>query len=102
MPGANGCSTPADVNVQLFKNENDIVMNIPHKEVVGALLFLTSISRADISFAVNLVCRYVGNTGKTHLNAVKLLIHCLICTKFVTSTSHQYRIGKLFRFRLCR
>ncbi|KAK9870289.1 hypothetical protein WA026_006376 [Henosepilachna vigintioctopunctata] len=81
---AKSCNTPADVNVQLTKNDNETVNNFPYREAVGALLFLSSVSRPDISFAVNLVSRYVNNPGKPHVNAVKRIIRYLSCTKMMS------------------
>lgn len=78
---AKGCSTPVDVNVKLSKNENEIISNFPYREAVGALLFLSSVSRPDITYAVNLVSRYVNNPGAIHINAVKRIIRYLISTK---------------------
>lgn len=88
MSEAKGCGTPADVNVQLSKNQNDCDTKFPYREVVGALLFLSSVSRPDISFAVNLVSRYVSNPGKAHVNAVKRIIRYLICTKTLSIVYH--------------
>lgn len=80
MSDANASSTPADVNVVLMKNTDDIV-NFPYREAVGSLLFLASVSRPDISFAVNLICRYVNNPSFEHVKAVKRVIKYLIGTK---------------------
>lgn len=82
MTDAKGCSTPADVNVQLTKNVSiESCNNFPYREAVGALLFLSSVSRPDISYAVNLVSRYVSNPGVAHVNALKRIIRYLINTK---------------------
>lgn len=83
---AKGCSTPVDVNVKLSKNEdeNDTVNSFPYREAVGALIFLSSVSRPDITYAVNLVSRYVSNPGAIHVNAVKRIIRYLITTKDVS------------------
>lgn len=78
---AKGCNTPADVNVQLCKNLNEVPNNFPYREAVGALLFLSSVSRPDISYAVNLVSRYVNNPDTSHVNALKRIIRYLINTK---------------------
>lgn len=78
---AKGCSTPVDVNIKLSKNDNETVSNFPYREAVGALLFLSSVSRPDITYAVNLVSRYVSNPGAIHVNALKRIIRYLIRTK---------------------
>lgn len=60
------------------------VINFPYREVVEAILFLSSVSRPDISYAVNVVSRYISSPGKCHINAVKRIIRYLICTKMMS------------------
>ena len=81
MSDANPVNTPADVNVILKKNSDEIVVNFPYREAIGCLLFLSSVSRPDISFAVNVLSRYVNNPGPQHVNALKRVIRYLIKTK---------------------
>lgn len=83
MSDANPCSTPADNNVVLTKSSDVCEINFPYREAVGALLFLASVSRPDISFAVNIVSRYINNPNQSHVNAVKRIIRYLIKTKNV-------------------
>lgn len=54
-------------------------------EVVGELLFLSWVSRTDIGSSVNLVSRYVTNSGKAHVNVVKQIVRYLSCTKFMSN-----------------
>lgn len=82
LSDAKGSSTPADVNVKLSKNTvSDESINFPYREAVGALLFLSSISRPDIAYAVNVVSRYVNNPGPSHVTAVKRILRYLINSK---------------------
>lgn len=81
MSNASPCSTPADNNVILTKNSSNCEINFPYREAVGALLFLASVSRPDIAFAVNIVSRYVNNPNQSHVNAIKRIIRYLISTK---------------------
>lgn len=74
-------STPVDVNVQLRKDIDENLCKFPYREAVGALLFLSIVSRPDISYAVNLVSRYVNNPNNAHINAVKRIIRYLKGTK---------------------
>lgn len=83
MSDANPCSTPADNNVVLTKSSDVCEINFPYREAVGALLFLASVSRPDIAFAVNIVSRYINNPNQSHVNAVKRIIRYLIKTKNV-------------------
>lgn len=83
MSNAHPISTPSDVNVIITKNIDEKVINFPYREVIGSLLFLSSVSRPDISFAVNLLSRYVNNPSQQHVNAVKRVIRYLINTRNV-------------------
>lgn len=84
MSDAHSCSTPVDPNVSLTNCNNDgETVNFPFREAVGSLLFLASVSRPDISFAVNLVCRYVNNPSIEHVKAVKRILRYLIATKHI-------------------
>lgn len=80
MSTANAASTPADVNVIITKNLDENVVNFPYREAIGCLLFLSSVSRPDISFSVNVLSRYVNNPSQQHVNAVKRIIRYLINT----------------------
>lgn len=81
MSDANPVSTPADVNVIITKNVDENTINFPYREAIGSLLFLCSVSRPDICYAVNVLSRYVNNPGQLHVNALKRIIRYLIGTK---------------------
>ncbi|CAG4933546.1 unnamed protein product [Colias eurytheme] len=81
MSDANPASTPADVNVIISKNVHENVVEFPYREAIGCLLFLSSVSRPDISFAVNVLSRYVNNPSPQHVNSVKRVIRYLIKSK---------------------
>lgn len=84
MIGASACSTPIDCNVVLKSSDEveEESVSFPYREAVGSLLFLALVSRPDISYAVNLVCRYVNNPNSNHVKAVKHIIRYLIGTRY--------------------
>lgn len=45
--------------------------DVPYREAVGSLLFVASVSRPDIAYAVGVVSRYLEKHGKPHWQAVK-------------------------------
>lgn len=54
--------------------------NVPYHEAVGSLMFLTVVSRPDLSYAVNLVSKYTNNHNENHWQAVKRIFRYLVGT----------------------
>lgn len=83
MSDASACSTPVDCNIVMKSSDGEEKESVsfPYREAVGSLLFLALVSRPDISYAVNLVCRYVNNPNSNHVKAVKQIIKYLIGTR---------------------
>lgn len=81
MSTANPCNTPIDVNVQITKNVDNEQVNFPYREAIGSLLFLSTASRPDISYGVNLLSRYINNPSTQHVSQLKRIIRYLIKTK---------------------
>ncbi|XP_044019556.1 secreted RxLR effector protein 161-like [Aphidius gifuensis] len=73
-------SIPADnyQNVSMLKGkQNDRLLNVPFREAVGSLLFLSMVTRPDIAFAVNSVSQHCNNYQRPHWEAVKRIIKYL-------------------------
>lgn len=78
-------SIPADPNVKLNaemcpKNrieEIEHMKSISYLEAIGNLLYVSQISRPDISFAVNAISQFCNNPEKAHWNAVKRIFRYL-------------------------
>jgi hypothetical protein len=51
--------------------------NVPYRELVGALIWLSVVSRPDISFAATHLARFNANPGKTHWNSAKRVLRYL-------------------------
>ncbi|CAH2100808.1 unnamed protein product [Euphydryas editha] len=91
MSECNPASSPADPNVYtllicviICKNHEEITVKFSYREAIGSLLFLCSVSRPDISYAVNMLSRYVNNPSQQHVNAVKrVIVRYLVNTKNV-------------------
>ena len=88
MEDANPVSTPIEKSITLSKKDSpatkdeiEEMKNIPYRQAVGALLFLATASRADISFAVGVLSQYLDNPGRQHWIAVKRLLKYLKGTK---------------------
>lgn len=83
MDDANPVSTPADVNVVISKNIDENIIRFPYRELIGSLLFLCSLTRPDIAFAVNVLSRYVNNPSRQHVNAIQRIVKYLLQRTFV-------------------
>ena len=72
--------TPVEVNLKLSKDDGDLLPD-PHtyRRLVGSLVYLT-ITRPDISYAVNLVSQFMTAPRHLHLAAVKRIIRYLLRT----------------------
>jgi hypothetical protein len=76
---ANALCIPADPQHSLDPNlsESTQAGEVPYRESVGSLLYLSQITRPDITFAVNLVSRYLEKPLIIHWNAVKRILKYL-------------------------
>ena len=48
--------------------------DIPYRQAVGSILFLSQVTRPDIAYAVNFASRYLAKPTKVHWNLVKRII----------------------------
>ena len=81
-------ATPSDTQQKLStdmcpktEEQRSELSNIPYREAVGSLLYLSQGSRPDIAFAVNDTSKYNNNFGKAHWTAVKRIMRYLQGTK---------------------
>lgn len=81
MELAHPVSIPADnyQNVSMLKTtkKDETLLNVPFREAVGSLLFLSMVTRPDIAFAVNAVSQHCNNYQRPHWEAVKRIIKYL-------------------------
>ncbi|XP_058742208.1 uncharacterized mitochondrial protein AtMg00810-like [Vicia villosa] len=69
--------TPLEVNVKYHRDEGDILPDpLKYRQLVGSLNYLT-ITRPDISFAVQQVSQFMHTPRHLHLNAVRRIIRYL-------------------------
>ena len=80
-------STPFDTQVRLTLEqaladaaEFTVMRDVPYREAVGALNWVTLATCPDIAFAVSTVARFSANPGMAHWNAVKCVFRYLAGT----------------------
>ena len=73
MDDAQAVSVPADPHVVLepVKKDEENENSSPYREAVGSLMFLSVVSRPDISYAVNSVAKFLENHNEIHWRSVK-------------------------------
>ncbi|XP_035840227.1 secreted RxLR effector protein 161-like [Helianthus annuus] len=74
-----------DVEKDPFRPPNDgkeiLGLEVPYLSAIGALMFIASHTRPDISFSVNLLARYSSCPTKRHWYGVKQIFRYLQGTK---------------------
>jgi histone deacetylase 1/2 len=69
-------TTPMSVSAKLTKDQGDLLSSedaFKNRSLVGGLQYLT-LTRPDLSFAVNKVCQYLSQPTTTHYEAVKRIL----------------------------
>nr|GEU89446.1 hypothetical protein [Tanacetum cinerariifolium] len=78
-------------------NEGILDPEVPYLSAIGALLFLASHTRPDISFSLNLLVRYSSCPTRTHWNGVKQIFRYLQGPKdmdlYYTNSSERNLVG---------
>jgi hypothetical protein len=69
--------TPLDPGVRLLKSEEAPDENLPYRELVGALTYLSTATRPGISFAVSYLGQFNNCYGKPHWTAAKRVLRYL-------------------------
>lgn len=81
LEDANPVKIPADQHHQMCTSVHPCgdkdIPNVPYREAVGSLMYLSIGTRPDITFAVNSASQYLEDPKKIHWNAVKRIIKYL-------------------------
>lgn len=77
--------TPIEVDLNLVKSEEANV-KLPFRQLVGCLLYVSIISRPDVSYAVNYFSRFMNGFSNEHFNYLKRVIVYLFHTRHLKLT----------------
>lgn len=72
-------TTPMEVGFNA--NQNEEIINVPYKELIGSLLFISSNTRPDITFAVSYLSRFLDKPTESIWKAGKRVLRYLKGTK---------------------
>lgn len=81
MEKCKSVNTPACIPGKVSEELSELVNQKSYQEIVGALLFLSTRTRPDISAAVNILCRHCSRPRKEDLVAAKRIMRYLQGTR---------------------
>lgn len=65
------------IKLQTVDLEKNVRSTVPYREAVDALLFISLVSRSDITYAIGVVNRYLDKYSDQHWSAVKRIMRYL-------------------------
>lgn len=79
LENCNPVDTPTETDFYTkILDENGVIKdNTAYREIIGSLLYISSVSRPDISFTVNILSRFVENPYECHFKALKRILRYL-------------------------
>uniref|UniRef100_A0AAV1VC26 Reverse transcriptase Ty1/copia-type domain-containing protein n=1 Tax=Peronospora matthiolae TaxID=2874970 RepID=A0AAV1VC26_9STRA len=77
MEECKAVASPVGVSSRLMSSNDARKIDVPFREVVGALMHLTTATRPDIAYAVSFVSRFMENPQEEHWVAVKRIFRYL-------------------------
>ena len=79
MTECNPVSTPAEAG-KVFSKNSDVKAEVPYRQIIGSLMYLTVSTRPDIAFIVGKLCQHLDNPLHEHWQAAKRVLAYLKAT----------------------
>lgn len=70
-----------EINLKLLKDVNNKSLKIPYQQLIGSLMYLSVLTRPDISFSVSYLSQFNNCFNETHWKHLKRLLKYLKKTK---------------------
>ncbi|KAL1455732.1 hypothetical protein WDU94_009805 [Cyamophila willieti] len=77
----NGASTPLEPNFIVTREDEMEIVDVPYRELIGSLMYVSMGSRPDITFAVSYLSRYLDKPNKKVWVAAKRVLRYLRATQ---------------------
>ena len=90
-------NTPMEVNLKIEKSDN-CEMNFKYRNLIGALLYISSATRPDISYSVNYLSRFQNCYNKKHYKYALRILKYLLLTKNLKLIYKKRENAKLIDF----
>ncbi|RVW81286.1 Retrovirus-related Pol polyprotein from transposon TNT 1-94 [Vitis vinifera] len=74
-------NTPFDSSIKLEKNDGGSVAQLEYASAIGSLMYVAQCTKADISFAVSKLSRFISNPSVEHWKAIGRVLGYLKNTK---------------------
>jgi Reverse transcriptase (RNA-dependent DNA polymerase) len=71
---------PLDANMQLCKSGKPLGLDMPYRELVGSLLYLSTCTRPDLAHSVGMLSRFVSAPTEEHWAAAKQVLRYIAGT----------------------
>lgn len=78
MTDCSGSNTPMEINLKLQKNVNSkVAQKHPYQQLIGSLMYLSVLTRPNISYSVSFLSQYNNCFDETHWKHLKRLLKYL-------------------------
>lgn len=97
MESCKGVNTPIEATKSKNNEEEEIITNVPYRELIGCLTYISTTSRPDITYATSYLSRYLDKPTKERWIAAKRILRYLKqtaskCLTYIKNKDSQKRL----------